>query len=115
MTANEQVERVSLALHQTLASNWMSVASALDPDAQGGQYGMLLGDLSRAAIAAMQDRALPVVAHKGPYDTDASIFAEVAARLERGLDVVGGSNVTDAVVRLIRRELDIIDSHEAKS
>jgi len=114
MTANEQVERVSLALHQTLASNWMSVASALDPDAQGGQYGMLLGDLSRAAIAAMQDRALPVVAHKGPYDTDASMFAEAAARLERGFDV-GGSNLTDAVVRLIRRELAILDKHEAKS
>ena len=70
--------------------------------------------LAPQAEVLAEVRALPVVAHKGPYDTDASMFAEAAARLEHGFDV-GGSNLTDAVVRLIRRELAILDKHEAKS
>lgn len=47
---------------------------------------------------------LPEVAHKGPHDTDASMFATAADNLDRGYPL-GGSNLTDAVVRLIRREV----------
>lgn len=49
-------------------------------------------------------RPLPVVAHKGPYDTDAAMFERAAWNLEHGY-ALGGGNLTDAVVRLIRREV----------
>ena len=47
---------------------------------------------------------LPVVFHKGPHDTDAAMFARVVDNLVRGY-AVGGSNVRDALVALIRREI----------
>ncbi len=47
---------------------------------------------------------LPVVHHKGPHDTDASMFTQAADRLERGFPL-GGGNLTRAVVELIRREV----------
>lgn len=48
---------------------------------------------------------LPVVAHKGEHSTDADMFRAAASRLERNYPV-GGSNLRDALVRLIRREIE---------
>lgn len=56
---------------------------------------------------------LPVVAHKGPYDTEASIFRQVAWNLENAF-AVGGSNVTAAVVALLRRVADAAERGESK-
>lgn len=47
---------------------------------------------------------LPVVAFKGPHDTDASMFEDMARRLDAGYGA-GGSNPTRALVALIRREV----------
>lgn len=52
----------------------------------------------------MTRRALPVVAHKGPDDTDASMFERAAWNLEHGY-ALGGGNLTRAVIELIRREV----------
>ncbi|MBM4469879.1 hypothetical protein GS502_11195 [Rhodococcus hoagii] len=46
--------------------------------------------------------AVPRVRYKGPCDTDASALLQAAQNLERGYKV-GGSNVTAAVVELLRR------------
>ncbi|MFA4050959.1 MULTISPECIES: hypothetical protein [Mycobacteroides] len=43
---------------------------------------------------------VPRVAHKGPRDTDASMYAAAAGRLERGYGI-GGSNLTRAVATLL--------------
>ncbi|NKZ84483.1 hypothetical protein GS982_19985 [Rhodococcus hoagii] len=45
---------------------------------------------------------VPPVGHKGPHDTDASALLQAAHNLEHGYKV-GGSNVTAAVVELLRR------------
>lgn len=47
---------------------------------------------------------LPTVAYKGPHDTDAKFFRQVADRLEMGRRTgeVGGSNVRAAVSELLR-------------
>ncbi|MCX8559805.1 hypothetical protein OS122_02685 [Mycolicibacterium mucogenicum] len=46
---------------------------------------------------------LPTVAHKGPHDTDAMFFRQVADRFEHNPDsYVGGSNVRRAVSQLLR-------------
>ena len=43
----------------------------------------------------------PTIAHKGPHDTDADMLMVAARKMEAG-QPVGGSNVRDAIVRLIR-------------
>lgn len=43
----------------------------------------------------------PVVAFKGPHDTDASMFLEAAKRLDGGYPI-GGSNLARAVSQLLR-------------
>ena len=48
---------------------------------------------------------IPVVAHKGRNDTDLSLLDEAAHKLEHGYSF--GSNVTAAVVRLIRNAIRI--------
>ena len=72
---------------------------------------------ARAAIAAAEPyvrakireqiarELIPVVAHKGPNDTDLSMLDEAAHKLEHGYSF--GSNVTAAVVRLIRNAIRI--------
>ena len=72
---------------------------------------------ARAAIAAAEPHIraevreqiarelIPVVAHKGPNDTDLSLLDEAAHKLEHGYSF--GSNVTAAVVRLIRNAIRI--------
>ena len=72
---------------------------------------------ARAAIAAAEPyvrakireqiarELIPVVAHKGPNDTDLSLLDEAAHKLEHGYSF--GSNVTAAVVRLIRNAIRI--------
>lgn len=44
---------------------------------------------------------VPVVAHKGPFDTDASYLRDAAERIEGGY-LAGGSNVSNAVAHLLR-------------
>lgn len=52
---------------------------------------------------------LPEVAHKGPHDTDAKFFRQVADRMEkptRRVDYLSGSNVRNAVRELLYRAAD---------
>ena len=72
---------------------------------------------ARAAIAAAEPyvrakireqiarELIPVVAHKGPNDTDLSLLDEAAHRVEHGYSL--DSNITTAVVRLIRNAIHI--------
>lgn len=78
------------------------------------------GDAKSVASAVMEmfkdDRnaivELPEVAHKGPHDTDAMFFRQVAERLEegRGADL-GGSNVRRAVRDLLYRAADAAEAY----
>ncbi|OHU29055.1 hypothetical protein [Mycobacteroides chelonae] len=43
---------------------------------------------------------VPVVAHKGPYDTDASMYGSAARRLDDGYSM-GGGNLRRAVAKLL--------------
>jgi len=54
---------------------------------------------------------VPEVAFKGPHDTDAKFFRQVADRLEEGYgrDLSGG-NVRDAVGRLLRAVADALEA-----
>lgn len=52
----------------------------------------------------------PVVAHKGPHDTDASMMRNAAGRLAAGYPV-GGSNLTHAVVTVLA---DVADALEGR-
>lgn len=54
--------------------------------------------LSVPGIAIVE---VPVVAHKGPNDTDASAFHGAADRLDGGYEP-GGSNVKRAISQLLR-------------
>lgn len=68
---------------------------------------------ARAAIAAAEphiraqiaSELIPVVAHKGPNDTDLSLLDEAAHKLEHGYSL--DSNASAAVVRLIRNAIRI--------
>ncbi|NKU38422.1 hypothetical protein GS901_03305 [Rhodococcus hoagii] len=70
-----------------------------------------LGAIDYASVAAHVAAALtnagkvvvdvPSVAHKGPFDTDASFFRQVAENLDRDL-YAGGSKVRRAVSALLR-------------
>jgi hypothetical protein len=55
---------------------------------------------------------VPEVAFKGPHDTDAKFFAQVADRLE-GNEYVGGSNVRSAVAKLLRNVVTELENAEA--
>lgn len=59
----------------------------------------------RPPVSPEVREALPVVAHKGPHDTDESMFLIAADNLDRGYPL-GGGNLTRAVVDLIRREVE---------
>lgn len=52
----------------------------------------------------------PTVAHKGPHDTDASMVRNAADRLAAGYPP-GGSNLTHAVVTVLR---DVADAHDGR-
>ncbi len=63
-------------------------------------------EAARQVPASEDERdALPVVMHKGPHDTDESMFLTAADNLDRGYPL-GGGNLTRAVVTLIRREVE---------
>ena len=64
-----------------------------------------LAPVVAAIRAEAKAEALPVVEHKGPHDTDRSMFLGAARNLERGYPL-GGGNLTRAVVALIRREVN---------
>ncbi len=50
----------------------------------------------------------PSVNHKGPYDTDASMFRGAADKLRRGYEP-GGGNVKEAIAKLLVRVADALD------
>jgi len=69
-----------------------------------------LGGDAESVVACIRERLaeeghvvvqVPMVMHKGPHDTDASMYAEAAGRLERGYGV-GGGNLTRAITKLLR-------------
>lgn len=57
------------------------------------------------ADAQIASELIPVVAHKGPNDTDLSLLDEAAHKLEHGYSL--DSNASAAVVRLIRNAIRI--------
>lgn len=62
-----------------------------------------LAALKAAGIVTLE---LPSVAHKGPHDTDAKFYRQVADRMEkprRRVDELSGSNVRHAVRELLYR------------
>lgn len=82
-------------------ANWLKNApeyGTFDKDAV-----MIVDALKAAGYAVVE---LPSVAHKGPHDTDAKFFRQVAERLEIEGTYVGGSNVRRAASLLLRRAAD---------
>ncbi len=65
----------------------------------------LTPDLDPEPAGEDEREALPVVSHKGPHDSDESMFLTAADNLDRGYPL-GGGNLTRAVVVLIRREVE---------
>lgn len=66
----------------------------------------MLEELAAAGYAVVE---LPTVAHKGPHDTDAKFFRQVADRMERAtvrVDYLSGNNVRNAVRQLLYRAAD---------
>lgn len=53
--------------------------------------------------------AIPEVAHKGPHDTDASMFRRAAENLDRDFHI-GGGNLKAAVSQLLRAAADALDA-----
>lgn len=62
--------------------------------------------VTAAGLAVIQ---LPVVAHKGPNDTDASAFRDAADRLDGGYSP-GGSNTKRAISQLLRAAADAAEA-----
>lgn len=60
--------------------------------------GAVLSALKASGYAVVK---VPAVAHKGPHDTDASMYVEAARRLDDGYGI-GGGNLTRAVAKLLR-------------
>ena len=95
-------------------------ASQPEPDQLGGSdfVGWMAGRLADPEVLAgylaaherevreqVASELIPVVAHKGPNDTDLSLLDEAAHRVEHGYSL--DSNITTAVVRLIRNAIHI--------
>lgn len=57
----------------------------------------------------IQTIAIPEVAHKGPYDTDAGIYRRAAHNLDLGYPI-GGGNVTRAVSQLLNAAAKALDA-----
>ena len=81
-------------------TGWMAGRLA-DPEVLAGY----LAAHEREVREQVASELIPVVAHKGPNDTDLSLLDEAAHKLEHGYSL--GSNVTAAVVRLIRNAIRI--------
>ena len=80
--------------------DWMADRLA-DPEVLAGY----LAAHEREVREQIASELIPVVAHKGTNDTDLSLLDEAAHKLEHGYSF--GSNVTAAVVRLIRNAIHI--------
>lgn len=80
--------------------DWMADRLA-DPEVRAGY----LAAHEREVRAQIASELIPVVAHKGPNDTDLSLLDEAAHRLEHGYSL--DSNIATAVVRLIRNAIHI--------
>src|SRR4051794_42729 len=68
---------------------------------------MLSTDLDEA-LARLRTEA--TVSHKGPNDTDASLLRIAAEHLRRN-QRVGGSNLSDAVARVIPEVASLLEQH----
>ncbi len=82
-------------------SSWC-YETAMDAGLRVMELRYLRADAARASGSDHVPAPLPVVAHKGPHDTDASLLRLAARNLRNGYDV-GGSNVSRAVAELIER------------
>ena len=80
--------------------DWMAGRLA-DPEVRAGY----LAAHAREVREQVASELIPVVAHKGPNDTDLSLLDEAAHRVEHGYSL--DSNITTAVVRLIRNAIHI--------
>ena len=84
---------------------WMADRLA-DPEVLAGY----LAAHEREVREQIASELIPVVAHKGTNDTDLSLLDEAAHKLEHGYSF--GSNVTAAVVRLIRNAIHIAQQEQ---
>ena len=80
--------------------DWMADRLA-DPEVRAGY----LAAHAREVREQVARELIPVVAHKGRNDTDLSLLDEAAHRVEHGYSL--DSNITTAVVRLIRNAIHI--------
>ncbi|ORL77818.1 hypothetical protein A5N75_08280 [Prescottella equi] len=83
----------------------MSTAEQIIAEVIRERYPVSVADAAHV-VAALTNAGkvvvdVPSVAHKGPFDTDASFFRQVAENLDRDL-YAGGSNVRRAVSALLR-------------
>lgn len=83
---------------ETVIAGWID---GYGYDDMGMEPAELLAALKAARIAVVE---VPEVAHKGPHDTEARFFRQVADRLDAGYGrQLGGSNVLRAVRDLLYR------------
>ncbi|MCZ4557946.1 hypothetical protein O4215_20505 [Rhodococcus maanshanensis] len=75
---------------------------------QNGAAAHVVAALAAAGIVCVE---VPSVAYKGPLDTDASAFRQVAKNLDEGYPA-GGSNVCRAVSGLLRNVADALTDDE---
>ena len=80
--------------------DWMADRLS-DPEVRAGY----LAAHAREVREQIASELIPVVAHKGRNDTDLSLLDEAAHRVEHGYSL--DSNITTAVVRLIRNAIHI--------
>ena len=104
ITAGRTVDLGSFAQPEQLGGSdfmdWMADRLA-DPEVLAGY----LAAHAREVREQVSSELIPVVAHKGPDDTDLSLLDEAAHRVEHGYSL--DSNITTAVVRLIRNAIHI--------
>ncbi|MFA4084821.1 hypothetical protein ONA92_24280 [Mycobacteroides salmoniphilum] len=83
--------------------SWDTQSGCIDLDKLGTEDWRTISNALLAALKANGYAVVevPEVAHKGPYDTDASIYGNAARRLDDGYGV-GGGNLTRAIARLLR-------------
>lgn len=63
----------------------------------------IIAALATAGFAVVK---MPIIAYKGPHDTDASMLYTAAAKAESARYPVGGSNVGRAVAQVLRDVAD---------
>lgn len=101
-----------LALHQFEFENkWYCTCGA--ELAEGNDASMAAHQADAVTTAGLAVIELPSVAHKGPSDTEAKFFRQVAERMDKvnaTVSYLSGSNVRRAVQTLLYRAADAAEA-----